>query len=182
MPTAASVRCVAVAAALAAIGSPAVAIDSHHLTKAGRLLDPVVTHTNGMRLASTTPLRSHHVYWQCDPNHTGYCGGRYYTHCRNSLRGVGERCHGEFCPPYTDSSGATLNHTHHAIDGLENADAASLGTLPSDPSVVPLAQQAAADGATAAAGATDTAAPPAGGIWLDALQTISQKMMAAEGG
>lgn len=50
-----------------------------------RLLDPVVTHTNGMPLASTTPLRSHNVNYQCDPDRVGCCGGRYNLPCVNSL-------------------------------------------------------------------------------------------------
>ena len=48
-------------------------------------LDPVTTFTNGMLLPSATPLRSHNVYYQCDPDRIGCCGGRYVTPCLNSL-------------------------------------------------------------------------------------------------
>ena len=49
------------------------------------LLDPVTTYTNGMPLASSTPLRSHNVYYQCDLERVGCCGGRYNLPCMNSL-------------------------------------------------------------------------------------------------
>ncbi|MEM8864595.1 MAG: hypothetical protein AAGF31_03510 [Planctomycetota bacterium] len=49
------------------------------------LLDPVTTYTNGMPLASTTPMRSHNVYYRCDPDRVGCCGGRYNRPCINSL-------------------------------------------------------------------------------------------------
>jgi len=52
---------------------------------ASRMLDPVTTYTNGMPLASSTPLRSHNVYYLCDRERVGCCGGRYNLPCVNSL-------------------------------------------------------------------------------------------------
>lgn len=47
--------------------------------------DPVLIHTNGMRLASTCPERNSNVYWRCDPYHLGQCGDRYNVPCLNAL-------------------------------------------------------------------------------------------------
>lgn len=97
----------------------------------GYCSDPVVTHTNGMRLASTTSLRNHNVYWRCDGGHIGYCDGKLHGPCRDSWRTIGTRCHGRFYPPYTPM-GPTGSQTAHAPDGLEYEQGASLGVLTSD--------------------------------------------------
>lgn len=149
---------------------------------AGFLLDPVVTHTNGMRLASSTSTRSHNVYWQCDDGHVGYCDGVMHTHCRDELRKLGTRCHGRFVPPYTPM-GPTSPRASHSIDGLEPASGESLGLLANEAPRLPAAP-AAAGGAAASAGAPSLlpSAPPAGGAWLDAIQTIGKKMMTTPAG
>lgn len=49
--------------------------------------DPVVTFTNGMRLPSTCPQRSHNVYWSGDPYHHGPIGDDYNWPPYNSLTG-----------------------------------------------------------------------------------------------
>lgn len=49
--------------------------------------DPVVTFTNGMRLPSTCPHRSHNVYWSGDPYHHGPIGDGYNWPPFNSLTG-----------------------------------------------------------------------------------------------
>lgn len=48
-------------------------------------IDPVTTYTNGMPLASSDPLRSHDVYYRCDAQRVGCCGGHYNLPCCNSL-------------------------------------------------------------------------------------------------
>ncbi|MEN1682027.1 MAG: hypothetical protein AAGJ46_20800 [Planctomycetota bacterium] len=63
-----------------------------------RLLDPVTTYTNGMPLASSTSLRNHNVYYQCDPGHVGCCDGRYNRPCCNSLLHPNTCC-GRWRPP-----------------------------------------------------------------------------------
>lgn len=134
----------------------------------GFLSDPVVTHTNGMRLASTTSSRSHNAYWQCDPGHLGYCDGRLYSPCRNDWRSLGTRHHGHFAPPYTPM-GPTSSRTHHSLDGLEEYSGESLGAispdgLPAPPIPRPVE---AATGPSASIG----------GDWLDSLQTLGRKVM-----
>ena len=94
------------------------------------LLDPVITHTNGVRLASSTPERSHNMYWQCDPNHIGYCGGRMYGPCRNDLRSLGTRPMGCLPLPPGPAPGPVRSHTMHAMDGIEQEDGATLGAIP----------------------------------------------------
>lgn len=74
-----------------------------------RLLDPVVTHTNGMPLASSTPYRSHIAAYQCDPNRVGCCGGRYNLPCLNSLLDPNNCCTGSRRPGVAyDAMGAEL--------------------------------------------------------------------------
>ena len=72
--------------------------------------DPVVTHTNGMRLASTTSQRSHNVYWQCDPYHHGYCNGRIWGPMRDDFKSIGTRIHRGYRLPYTPSPGPVSDH------------------------------------------------------------------------
>ncbi len=97
----------------------------------GYCSDPVVTHTNGMRLASSTSLRNHNVYWRCDAGRIGYCDGSLHCPCRDSWRTLGTRCHGRFAPPYTPM-GPTGSLTAHAADGIEHYQGESLGVLTSD--------------------------------------------------
>ncbi|MEM6330340.1 MAG: hypothetical protein AAF790_08830 [Planctomycetota bacterium] len=89
--------------------------------------DPVTTYTNGMPLASSTPLRSHNAYYQCDPGHTGCCGGRYNRPCLNSLwrpnscsTGSRPAPHGAFAPEQP----ATV------MQGVEPTKFEVLGTVP----------------------------------------------------
>ena len=98
------------------------------------LLDPVVTHTNGVRLASSTPQRSHNMYWQCDPLHLGYCGGQMHGPCRSDLRSIGTRrpC-GCFPLPPGPMPGPVGSKSLHAQDGLELDDGERLGSLPMGP-------------------------------------------------
>lgn len=90
-------------------------------------IDPVTTHTNGMPLASTTPLRSHHAYYQCDPDRVGCCNGRYNLPCINSL----------ICPDTccTGNRGAGcaewgLGSEGAAIEGVETVSVQQLGSVP----------------------------------------------------
>lgn len=137
----------------------------------GCLSDPVVTHTNGMRLASTTSFRSHNVYWRPDPYHLGYCDGRLYSPCRNDWREIGTRHWGRYCPP-TTPLGPTARHAPHAPDGLENLTGESLGVL-------------AADGVRPIPEAPSRPAPPAapaGAGWYDAIETLGRQMMTTPDG
>ncbi len=129
---------------------------------AGFLLDPIVTYTNGMPLASSTSLRSHNVYWQCDPEHIGQCDGRYNCPCLNDLH-----CRRS---PRFGNTGPVPGRSEHLPDGMEAEDGAVLGVVSIDPSaphrdiVPPAAPPAAAAGSS-------------GGVWIDALQTLQRKMM-----
>lgn len=142
----------------------------------GFLSDPLVTHTNGMRLASTTALRSHNAYWQPDPGHLGYCDGYLYSPCRNDWRSLGTRHRGQFAPPATPL-GMTANQGHHLPDGLEVASgeslgaisAASVGTLPTLP--------ATEQGPGALPDLRPADSPTQSDIWIDTLQTLGRKMM-----
>ncbi len=98
------------------------------------LFDPVVTYTNGMPLASSTPLRSHKYNYQCDPNRMGWCDGYMHGPWRASnastynliaqkLRGKqGQRRHSNYLSPDDGAS--------HALDGLEGPGAQPLGHIP----------------------------------------------------
>ena len=97
------------------------------------LCDPVVTHTNGMRLASSTPERSHMVYWTCNPLHLGYCGGRMQGPCRSDLRSLGTRSHGCFPLPPGPSPGPVSPRSAHAADGMELGDGERVGAIPLGP-------------------------------------------------
>jgi hypothetical protein len=50
------------------------------------LLDPAIRHTNGMPIASSEPRRNSSVTWTCNPDKLGYCGGKYYLPCCDSVR------------------------------------------------------------------------------------------------
>lgn len=153
----------------------------------GCLCDPVVTHTNGMRLASTEAQRSHNVYWRCDPGHIGYCDGRMYGPFQNDWRSLGTRRWGKFQPPITPH-GPTGNNVVGACEGIEEAGSATLGSLAAvgpdgasrpagvaaAPAALPLPLPAAAGGALPPA--------PEGDNWLDAIQTLGRKMIATPEG
>lgn len=124
--------------------------------------DPVVTHTNGMRLASSTSLRSHNVYWRCDEDRVGYCDGQMHSSCKDDWRDLGTRKKGCYPVFYGPRPGMTGTETGHAMDGLEMGDSQRLGTLRMDEgdalrmSLAPPAPSAA----------------PVGGSLLDALRTL----------
>lgn len=175
-------RSLALRVALAAVAFPCGTF------AAGFLSDPVVTHTNGMRLASTTAERSHNVYWRCDTNHLGYCDGCLYSPCRNDWRSLGTRPAGEFGVPCTPR-GAVNGEIPHAHDGLEPGTSELLGLLAPEPAAgaaragAPVGSTGTADGATQAVAAPApaagaTAGADSGGLWIDAIQTIGRKMMA----
>lgn len=94
------------------------------------LLDPVVTHTNGVRLASSTPERSHNMYWQCDPLHMGYCGGRMHGPCRSDLRSTCSRPFARLPMPPGPAPGPVGVEGGHTIDGMEMATGERLGSFP----------------------------------------------------
>lgn len=149
----------------------------------GFLCDPVVTHTNGMRLSSTTTTRNHNVYWQCEPGHVGYCDGHYHTPCLDDWRSLGTRCHGRYAAPYTPM-GPTSNEGVHTPEGMECGSGGSVGMIQvaatRSPQVRPRASAAGGNsGPTLPGGAV----PPASqDQWLDTLQTLGRKMMTgAEG-
>ncbi|MEO0529313.1 MAG: hypothetical protein AAF266_01920 [Planctomycetota bacterium] len=147
----------------------------------GFLSDPVVTYTNGMRLASSTSTRSHNVYWRCDPGHIGYCDGQLHSPCRNDWRSLGTRCHGQYVPPYTPM-GPTGTEGLHTADGMEHGDGESLGLLGQTALRAGEAGAALPAGEAVPSFGQPTANPNAnGGIWLDALQTIGRKMMDTPG-
>lgn len=148
----------------------------------GFFSDPVVTYTNGMRLASSTSTRSHNVYYQCDPGHVGYCDGKLRSPCRDDWRSLGTRCHGQFMPPFAPS-GPTGGHAMHTADGLEQASSESLGMLGQTALRAGAIRSASAPGEAVPSFDQPIADPPAGdGIWLDALQTIGRKMMTSPAG
>ena len=98
------------------------------------LLDPVVTHTNGMRLASTTSQRNRNVYWTCDPLHLGFCDCQMHGPCRSDLRSLTTRgCCGCFPLPPGPSPGPVSPKSHHSYEGVEDDYGASLGTIPLGP-------------------------------------------------
>lgn len=104
------------------------------------LLDPGIRHTNGMPIASSEPRRNSSVTWQCNPDHVGQCGCRYYWPCCDSLlpgrvysacqgcytprqlRGYGTYI-GSVCPPPCDAA---------SLDGIEPTGMNLLGQLPND--------------------------------------------------
>lgn len=154
----------------------------------GCLCDPVVTHTNGMRLASSQAHRSHNVYWRCDEGHVGYCSGRYYAPFRNDWRSLGTRYHGRFEPPRTPV-GPTARATSHSQDGIEDVSGETLGTI--QPIVGPLPANsplgasgrdrdlASFGGAMMSALSREQSPPPESksGSWVDAINEIGRKMM-----
>ncbi len=96
--------------------------------------DPVVTHTNGVRLASSTPLRSHNAYWQCDQEHRGYCNGRVVSPCRDDLVEIGSRLGCGYRLPYGPKPRAVGNSTYveydHGFEAIEMVDSERLGSIP----------------------------------------------------
>ncbi len=153
------------------------ATTASHAAGYQHLLDPVVTHTNGMRLASTTSLRNRNVYYQCDPGHVGYCDGHLHTPCLNDWRSLGTRECGRFVPPYTPN-GPTGTETVHSHDGLEQTSGESLGAISTDPNR--LITPATTRGGAAPQAQEQAAEAPSGGIWLDAIKTIGTKIAAPE--
>lgn len=149
----------------------------------GYCSDPLVTHTNGMRLASTTSTRNHNVYWQCESGHVGYCDGKLRSPCRDDWRSLGTRCRGRYVPPYTPM-GPTKSDTIHSMDGLEQETSVSLGRLvqttgpAGNDRRAPVGRASAAPPALSPVGGP-TPAPAVGSNWLDAVQSIGKKMMAA---
>lgn len=102
------------------------------------LLDPGIRHTNGMALASTEPLRTNSMSWQCNPDNLGYCGGHYYIPCCDSLRRhrLADAARGCYTPRehrryqwYSGYGGADVSG---AMDGIESAGMSTLGRLPND--------------------------------------------------
>ncbi len=125
--------------------------------------DPVVTYTNGMRLASSTSLRSHNAYWQCDPDRVGYCDGQMRGPCKDSLRSLGTRQKGCYPIFYGPRPGMAGTQTGHSMEGLETGDAERLGTLRIDEG----------DALRMSLAPPTPAAPPAGDSSLiDALRTL----------
>lgn len=81
-----------------------------------RLLDPVTTHTNGMPLASSTTLRNHNAYYQCDPGRVGCCGGRYVRPCLDSLLRPNTCC-GRWSPPQQEGWQRPLTQPMADVEG-----------------------------------------------------------------
>ncbi len=115
-------------------------IGASESTAVSILLDPAVRHTNGMRTATSKPLRASSVNWTCNPDKLGYCGGVYYWPCIDSIRpskwkqagqGCGSPSHGTYrsygCGP-TGYPSAELPAT-----SIESAGMTSLGQIPSSP-------------------------------------------------
>lgn len=94
------------------------------------LLDPVTTFTNGMALPSTDPMRSHNVYWQCDPYRIGCCGGHY--NCPVVAFGLfPNSCHAN--PRRTNSM--DCRDRAPSIDGMEEEGMTTLGSIPAGLSI-----------------------------------------------
>ena len=101
------------------------------------LLDPAIRHTNGVPIATSEPLRNGSMSWNCNPDFMGYCGGKYYWPCLESLRFYRVRAAtkgcvtpyehtyewyaGQVCPPCEVES---------TFDGLEAPGFSNLGELP----------------------------------------------------
>lgn len=104
------------------------------------LLDPAIRHTNGMPIASSEPRRNSSVTWTCNPDKLGYCGGKYYWPCCDSVRcrpmiDAYRGCYtpvqlrgyktfiGTVCPPGSAPS---------AMDGFEPVGMTTLGSVPNN--------------------------------------------------
>lgn len=126
------------------------------------LLDPVVTYTNGMPLASSTSMRSHNVYWQGDPHRVGECDGRYNCPCVNQFH--------YHRSPFIGATEPLVGQAERMPDGLEAETGAVLGVVSIDPSAPrrELAPMPAAPAPVAA---------PSGGVLLDALQSLQRNIM-----
>lgn len=148
----------------------------------GFLYDPVVTHTNGIRLSSTTSTRNHSVYWQCEPGHVGYCDGHYHTPCLDDWRSLGLRCHGRYAAPSTPM-GPTSNEGVHGIDGMEYDSGGSVGLIQVTAARPLLNGPRAAAALGSAQNLPGDGAPPESqDQWLDTLQTLGRKMMTGAAG
>lgn len=89
------------------------------------LMDPVTTYTNGMALPSTDPMRSHNVYWKCDPYRRGCCGNCYhYVWAKHAIfpNKCGRDCRGPVCED--------CSHRAGSFEGVEAAGVVNLGQLP----------------------------------------------------
>ncbi|QDU54738.1 hypothetical protein [Aeoliella mucimassa] len=103
------------------------------------LVDPGTRHTNGIPMATSEPLRGPSVSWNCNPDRLGYCGGRYYVPCVDSLRPsrVWAAAHGNLTPPqHTYNWNANLMcppcDQESSFDGIEPAGFSQLGELPNN--------------------------------------------------
>lgn len=163
---------------LAAIAASAVLSHGAVASEVRFWQDPVVTFTNGMRLPSSTSQRSHNVYWQCDPGRRGYCDGRIYGPCRNELHSAGSRVHHGYRLPYSPTPGPVAGWgAGHSHDGFEAAQGERLGAIPLDEGNAPRLGLAPTASGGVADAAPSASQPPTGGIWLDTLQTLGEKVM-----
>lgn len=100
-------------------------------------LDPGIRHTNGMRIASSEPQRAPSVYWSCNPEKIGYCGGNYYRPCIDSMRPTslmaGYRgCYSQMPGRYNPRPcpvGPRCSEELSSADGLEQPGMTQLGQL-----------------------------------------------------
>lgn len=98
------------------------------------MFDPVVTYTNGMPLASSTPLRSHKYNYTCDADRINWCGGYMHGPIRssnaNTVNLLAQKLHdkrgGHRNPNYLGPDDCAS----HALDGLEGPGAQPLGHIP----------------------------------------------------
>lgn len=138
--------------------------------------DPVVAHTNGMRLASSTPERSHNVYWRCDENHLGYCNGRMYGPLTNDLDSIGARPHGAIVIPAGPRPGPVSDEACATPTALETATSERIGTLSNL-----FAEEGSIARVPAARPAPPAAAPSNNGDWLSDLQALGEKIQSSAG-
>lgn len=103
------------------------------------LLDPAIRHTNGIPIASSEPHRNSSVNWTCNPDKLGYCGGRYYWPCCDSvhLRQLAAAAHGCYTPPCTRyqthvGSVCPPGQLPAGMEGIESVGMTPLGELPND--------------------------------------------------
>lgn len=121
-PLLASMACLAVVALNATSG---MAAQPTHFWQ-----DPVVTYTNGVRLASSTPLRSHNMYWQCDPERRGYCEGQESGSLLRPFS-AGKGACGYRQQLYHPAPAAVRNDVYSdGLAGIEQTDGERLGSIP----------------------------------------------------
>ncbi len=105
------------------------------------LLDPVIRHTNGMPIATSQPCRTNSVSWTCNPDQLGYCGGRYYWPCVDSMRcyRLRDAAHGCYTPAehrrYKAYIGCVcpVGQPYASTQaGIEPTGMAELGQIPND--------------------------------------------------